>query len=385
MYRRLLRVLRCPACGDAGRLAASRVLETEPDGELVAGLLACTACGETYRVEEGVADLSPAPLREDDRETAFRHRHRLPGWTHTAARDEFDLRLLGEGRHWGAFMRRWWEAGDRSIFDMRVRGTHPSLLAKGIATPDPRDRWRRWSFFPPGVGDMMFPRMGGFRGRLAWDLGCGGGQFGLEAARRGLRVVGTDPAFEALVLARRHARRAGVRRIEHVRAFPHAPPLRRGCIDVLLAKDALHHVPDLAKVMPVITSRLAPDAWVIAHEHVARAERKEWLFRALFERLSRRARSRHPPAEIPPEFLRDSPNEDASAHAVEPCLREWFRPVALRHDLYLAAEAELYAWYAMGRRAWLARSVYTVAGLLEWMLVLAGDRQHLTFVGQQRK
>lgn len=335
-------------------------------------------------------------LREVEAEEAFLARWggRLPesvrragpggGHWEAGAVTEVDRRILEEGRHWGRFMRRFWDAGDRSIFDIRVKGTHPRFYFAGLLERDGRDGWRRWGFFTPRAGELLFGGLGGFAGRWAVDVGCGGGQFGLEAARRGVNVVGFDPSFEELALARRHAREAGVENIEYLRGEPAHPPLREGGFDLLMAKDSLHHVPELGEVFPRLVELLGSDGEVVIHEHVATARVKEWLTGRLRGPLVAKMQRRYPASPIPGELHRASANEDVSAHLVEEVVAEHFHLTGRRHDLYMAMEWEALFWFAFGKRDWLARIVYPAAAALEALLLLLGERQHVSMRGRRK-
>lgn len=388
MYRHTLEIVRCPVCGGDARLSPAVVLREAQDGEILDGILSCGTCERWFRVEYGIADLVRDGLREveDERRFLESHRDAIPDTIQpiTIQRDEPDKAIVDEGRHWGAFMRHFWDRGDRSIFDLRVRGTHPSLLVKGIEERDTRDNDRRWGFFPSATGRLLFPPLDEYRGERALDIGCGGGQFGLEAAYRGLNVCSFDPSFEEVRLGREHARAMGLRNIEYLRADPANPPFADSTFQLLMAKDSLHHVPELDAIFPRLLALLKEDGSIIVHEHVANARLKSRLMALLAPTLVEKARRRHPRVEVPEELLRDSANEDVSADRIVPLLKKHFRCEAARHDLFLAEELEMLVHYAFGHRRWLSKLVYTVAHPLERLLVLLGERQHLSYRGRKK-
>ncbi|CAN5268832.1 hypothetical protein BH09SUM1_BH09SUM1_04960 [soil metagenome] len=295
-----------------------------------------------------------------------------------------DQAIFDEGVHWGRFMRHFWDAGDRSIFDIRIKGTHPSYFVAGILEPDERDRYRKWSNYPRAVGDAIFPWLGELAGKRGVDVGCGGGQFGLEAARRGLEMIGFDPSFEEIRLARIHAREQGIRNIDYVRAEPAHPPFAANVFDLFMAKDALHHVPNLAEAFSALILTLTADAVLVIHEHVGKPSRKNRLFGSLMPRLIRKIRARYAHVEIPPELLRDSANEDVSASAIEPTVRVQFDEIASVDSLFLADDLQMAVHYAYGKRRWFERIIYMAAVPIEKLFLLLGDRQHWTFVGKHR-
>lgn len=382
MLRDTLEILRCPCCPST-TLELSAAFRHEHD-EVVEGLLDCPACGRWYRIEQGIPDLVRDALRETEDERAFLARHGVQRHPIEVNRTEADQRIVDEGRHWGRFMARFWDVADRSIFDLRIKGTHPSFFVAGILEPDDRDTWRPWSMFPARVGEMCFPWLHQMAGKRGVDVGCGGGQFGLEAARRGLRIVGFDPSFEEVMLARRHAREQGVMTIDYVRGEPANPPFRDASFDLLMAKDSLHHVPDLEGVMPRLVATTTPNALLLIHEHVAKAPLKTALMSRLMPRAVAKIRSRWPKSEVPPELLRDSANEDVSAHLVRSAIESHATRIHSVESLFLAEELEMVTHFAFGKRVWLTRLVGTLGWWLEQALIAFGDRQHLTWLGRRR-
>ena len=377
-------------------------LETafDPPGsaELIEAVLRCSTCRRWFRVERGIADLVRDELREDADERAFLARHR-DGLTAEILdqgrpvslssppmiRSDADSRIVEEGRHWGAFMGRFWDVGDRSIFDLTVRGQHPRFFVAGVLERDTRDLHRKHAFFPTAAGDLLFDEPGFKPGASGLDLGCGGGQFALAYARMGLDVVGIDPSFEELAMAREHARSCGVGNVDYVRAEPASPPIAPGSVDVLLAKDALHHVPDLCRVMrDRIAPLLKPGARAFIHEHVAKSKAKRRILSLIGPPLVAKLRRRYPATEVPPELLRDSANEDVSMEAVRPAILDMFEPEREYSGLWLYLDVEGLVWYAFGRRAWLATLAKGAAWLLE-RTVLAGEpREFWSFRGRLR-
>jgi ubiquinone/menaquinone biosynthesis C-methylase UbiE len=197
-------------------------------------------------------------------------------------------------------------------------------------------------------------------------------------------MIGFDPSFEELSLARRHARETGVRTIDYVRGEPANPPFRTGVFDLMMAKDALHHVPDLEKVFPDLLRITTARAHLLVHEHVAKAELKSALMNRVMPRAVQKIRSRWAKAEIPAELLRDSANEDVSAHLVRGVLEAHGERLHSVESLFLAEELELIVHYAFGKRRWLTHGAYALGWIVERLLLAAGDRQHLTWHGVRR-
>lgn len=396
MYLRTLEILRCPECGPEAPLTCEPVAITA-DGEVLHGTLSCGACRRWFRIEHGIADLVRDGLREveEDRRFLMQFRDVLPfaitdaGKPFCLFRDpppptEVDQRIIDEGRHWGRFMKRFWDVSDRSIFDVRVKGTHPSFFIAGVLEPDERDREREWGVYPVSTGRMIFPRLHLFAGKRGIDIGCGGGQFGLEAANQGVEMIGFDPSFEEVQLGREQARTSGVTNIDYVRAEPACPPFAHGVFDLVMAKDSLHHVPDLDMALERTIACAKPAATIVIHEHVAKARIKSRIMSRIAPAAVRKILRRWPSIPVPKELLTDSANEDVSAEAIRSAIHARCETLEETEELYLGNELEMYAHYAYGKRRWVSRIAYWIGAVIEPLLVALGDRQHWTFVGRLR-
>lgn len=397
MFPATVERLRCPE--DGAPLTIAHPLRADPSGEIVEGVLACAQCARWFRIERGVPDLMRDALREDRDEAAFLERHRAalptdlveqghPVSTRTPpiARSDADRRIVEEGRHWGAFMRRFWDVGDRSIFDIDVRGQHPRFFVAGILERDDRDVRAKWASFTDGAGAALFEDIGHLRGKLAVDVGCGGGQFGLFYATRGIDTIGFDPSFEECALAREHARSRGCTNIEYLRAEPANPPLAKGIFDVLLAKDALHHVPELDRVFEEkLLPLLREDAVAFVHEHVGKASLKGAILRRIAPRLIAKMRRRYPSVPVPEELLRDSANEDVSMARVVPVVRRHFRTERQSAGWWLGPAVEGMVYFAFGKRRWFATLCRIPFEAIEWCARPFQPIEHWSFRGTRRR
>ena len=61
MDEELMDILCCPL--DKHELELE--VQERDDGEIIAGELLCTECGETYPIEDGIPNLLPPDMRED--------------------------------------------------------------------------------------------------------------------------------------------------------------------------------------------------------------------------------------------------------------------------------------------------------------------------------
>lgn len=95
------------------------------------------------------------------------------------------------------------------------------------------------------------------KGKIALDVGCGGGFMTEELARLGYETFGLDPSAPSLRAAAEHAGGQGLR-IGYLRAWGEAIPLKAGVCDVVICCDVLEHVSDLPRVVAGISRVLRP-------------------------------------------------------------------------------------------------------------------------------
>jgi len=100
---------------------------------------------------------------------------------------------------------------------------------------------------------------GGFGGKRALDVGCGGGILAEALAAEGAVVTAIDPSRRSLAVAREHAQRTGVAiDYREGRAEDLAALGFRGGFDLVFAVDVLEHVDDLDRTLGAIGAVLAP-------------------------------------------------------------------------------------------------------------------------------
>ncbi|XGI84310.1 methytransferase partner Trm112 [Halorutilales archaeon Cl-col2-1] len=59
----LMDIICCPVCKSDLELTVN---EEDDDGEIIEGSLYCENCDETYPIEDGIPNLLPPDMREDD-------------------------------------------------------------------------------------------------------------------------------------------------------------------------------------------------------------------------------------------------------------------------------------------------------------------------------
>jgi 2-polyprenyl-3-methyl-5-hydroxy-6-metoxy-1,4-benzoquinol methylase len=187
--KRLLEVLRCPACQDQLRLSEGKV---ENNSDLY---LECRRCQQQFPIIHNVPRLLLSPLREA---------------------------LLGTDRA-------------RGDYDPQVK-TARSFGFEWTRFPEMYEEWGRsfLSYMQPHGPDF-------FRGKKVLDAGCGNGRFAYYAARYGAEVWAIDlgPAVE---VARQNTEQAGV--VQVAQADLYQPPFAPESFDFIYSIGVLHHLPD---------------------------------------------------------------------------------------------------------------------------------------------
>lgn len=100
-------------------------------------------------------------------------------------------------------------------------------------------------------------------GKIALDVGCGGGILSDAMARKGAHVLGIDLASKALKVAQLHALEAQTPNVEYRETSAEALALERpGQFDVVTCMEMLEHVPDPASVVRACSTLVKPGGWV---------------------------------------------------------------------------------------------------------------------------
>ncbi len=360
-------------------------------------ILSCPACHRWFPVINGIPVLVPDGLRNEREELALLRKYEA-AVPQAILREGFPLNLANrqsvartaeekhtheEAHYWGEFFHAYAAIGDKSILDIRQKGTHPAYYICGVLEPDERDRTRRYGVWPDHLGKKMFGPLARFRGKRALDMGCGGGQFGLEAAYQGIDVVGIDISHGALSVAANHASTVG-QEIQYVCADPMHPPFRSGCFDLLLSKDALHHLRDPYAALERLCQTLRPDGHLLAYEHVGNSRLVNAIIDACARVLIPRIERRYARISIPPVFQCPSVLEDVGIIRVVDAMRSFFQPSMEYGELMLYFELEQLVYYACGKRRGIASLVRNLTFAIEKILLLFIAPDHLSFFGQRK-
>lgn len=100
--------------------------------------------------------------------------------------------------------------------------------------------------------------IGGVRGKVVMDFGCGWGGETLWLAQRAARVVGCDINAEALDQARQCQARWDVRNVQFVQSASTALPLESDSVDAVFSTNVFEHVMQPAEALSEIRRVLKP-------------------------------------------------------------------------------------------------------------------------------
>ena len=128
---------------------------------------------------------------------------------------------------------------------------------------DPHGKFRPLHDINPLRLALIERHAGGLKGKLAIDVGCGGGLVAEGLARMGATVTGIDLAEKALAVARLHALDEGVAVDYRLCTAEEAAAEMAGRFDVVTCLEMLEHVPDPTAVIAACAELARRDARVI--------------------------------------------------------------------------------------------------------------------------
>lgn len=127
--------------------------------------------------------------------------------------------------------------------------------------------------YGPGFGtEADYRLMGPLSGKRILDLGCGGGQSLIAAAKQGAIAIGVDISVEQLAFARRLVEQEDVKvELKHGDLAELAFQ-RADSVDIVFSAHALQYVPDLNRVFRQVHRVLKPQApFIFSLPHPASA------------------------------------------------------------------------------------------------------------------
>jgi len=100
-------------------------------------------------------------------------------------------------------------------------------------------------------------------GKLALDVGCGGGILSDAMARKGAQVTGIDLSTKALKVAQLHALEARTPDVQYREISAEALAVEKpASFDVVTCMEMLEHVPDPSSVVRACATLVKPGGWV---------------------------------------------------------------------------------------------------------------------------
>ena len=101
------------------------------------------------------------------------------------------------------------------------------------------------------------------KGKVALDVGCGGGILAEAMARRAAHVTGIDLASRPLGIARLHALESGLDNLDYRHIATEALAAEQPAqFDVVTCMEMLEHVPDPSAVVGACATLVKPGGWV---------------------------------------------------------------------------------------------------------------------------
>ena len=111
--------------------------------------------------------------------------------------------------------------------------------------------------------DYIARRSGGFEGKHALDVGCGGGILAEAMATAGAKVIGIDLSDKALSVARLHQLESGVEVDYQLSTAETLAAEQPGRFEIVTCMELLEHVPDPASTIAACATLVKPGGLVV--------------------------------------------------------------------------------------------------------------------------
>lgn len=250
MNNDLVDLLECSWCHQGG--FTLEALAAGPTG-VETGRLVCTSCKTWFKIDQGIVDLLPRPLRRDDLYREFAARH---GYDYAPAPD---AAASGSQKH-----------GQIEFFGTTVEDYEQNVVRTPLYHAINEAFYDLW--LVPNIRP----------GQRVLDIGCGVGEQAVAVAGRGIRYVGIDISEEMLRLAQDKVRRAGLTgSVDLVVGDGELQPVRPESFDGFYMLGCLHHMPDPARALRNAAARIKPGAHFFTQDPHASPLRPvfDWLMR----------------------------------------------------------------------------------------------------------
>jgi ubiquinone/menaquinone biosynthesis C-methylase UbiE/uncharacterized protein YbaR (Trm112 family) len=201
---------------------------------LGASSLRCMACGLTYRVWEGIADLRYPPAEAADQE---------------------------ETRVAGILMSRYATSSFTSLLEIHFAASNTTNIPEKVLRSYQR-RISNQMVTGSRLANMFAGRLAELYatlpGNVALEIGCGAGAGLQTLALSCQQVVGLDPSLPSLVLAKKYCEENHLDNVQLVQAYGQHLPFRNDTFSYATAQNTLEHVLEMEVVTREIARILRP-------------------------------------------------------------------------------------------------------------------------------
>lgn len=198
------------------------------DVRIETGRITCKRCKVWFRIEHGILDLLPLPLRRDDLYERFSKKNKL---TFTPSRKESKT-TKGKIPQIVFF---------KETIDEYEKNVVQSKYYKVL------DRVANWRWISENISEKDF----------VLDLGCGTARQVIPIAKAKARVIGIDIAEEMLMLGREKVKKAGVDPlVDLIVADCENPPVLDNRFTACMMNGTLHHIPHPDKALAAVSRKL---------------------------------------------------------------------------------------------------------------------------------
>jgi len=256
MRPEMANIFSCPYCGSQLEARPIKVVKINYPSEKLAhteikeGTLQCKTCGAIFKIK-----------------------NHIPSFTHP---DIVHSAVVRDGIYWGRYYRTLYEYGILNFVD--IRQPFAPFYRYGILN---KLSWQeRMEFKKLNMKNMSILQNDEFdmlinnkiidenlsKGSNVLEIGCGSGWLCLELKRKGFNVIGLDPSFQSLKIAKQYAISKGFY-IEYVQADATLPIFQSGIFEGVFAFHSLHHVRNLHQVTLNIKKWLKKGGLISLYEH----------------------------------------------------------------------------------------------------------------------
>lgn len=250
MRKNLLNILECPYCAsrdlevyslkeDELNYDSGRVKEVEN------GIIICDSCNRFFKI----TDFIPSFFYSRDMQFVEKMRGALSTDALRRLKDSppkvknpLIASIMMDGVFWGDYYNYLYENSILNFVD--IREPFFPFYGYGMSL---RMSWHERSYLRNEFELCLNNKVVSLNlhvGSRVLEIGCGSGWFSLELKRKEYDVIGVDPSFQALRVAKQYAIKKRFY-IEYIQCHGHDLPFRDSIFDGLFAFHALHHIPDL--------------------------------------------------------------------------------------------------------------------------------------------